>query len=928
MHSPNLKMAVFAARVVVLTFVMVAPQFLLAQYDINTVAGGGPDASGIAELSASIGYPGSIVFDTVGNAYIADIYSSRILKVSTTGTVTIVAGNDTFGYSGDGAPAINAALDHPIGVAVDSAGNIFIADTGNSVIREVVASTGNIQTVAGTGVAGYSGDGAATSVELNEPFGVFVDGSGNIFIADTSNCLVRKVSSGTLTTIAGNPTLQNPCGYSGDGVATTVQLSLPESVFVDGLGNVFIADTDNSLIRELTGGNITTVVGTYYDFETSGCKYSGDGGLPTAANAYLCAPSAVFVDGSGNIFVADTNNVVIREVVAGGDIETVAGNNAVGPGYSGDTGPAIAAQLNYPNDMFVDSAGDIFIADTDNYVIRKVAASPADISTVIGDNTLAYSGDGGPAVDAQLNYPGGLFVDGSGNIFIADSLNSVIREVVSGGNMQTAAGDAKTPCTVPTATCGDGGSAASAQFNNPYGVAVDGKGNIYIADTEDNRIRMVTAGNVATVAGTGNQCTAPFAWPCGDGAAAISAELFSPLGVAVDSAGNLFIADTDDHAIRVVNMGTASLTLAGVMIATGQIATVAGNGTQCPPPTTGPCGDGGPATSAQLNFPGGLFVDSSDNIYIADSGNNRIRVVNTGTTTTTIAGVSIPAGQIATVAGTGKEGYAGDGALATSAQLAGPSSVFVDSAGDIFISDTNSFVVREVVDVAATWEIATVAGNNTQGFSGDGGLSTSAQFANPNGIASDPDGNLYVADTNNSRIRELVVNASAAPTAPPPTPQTTSPGGSATYSIELSANTGDPRYAITLSCLQSTLPTGATCSFSPSTVTPGPLAVPFTLTITVPTTSAFVEKPNRIGLRFALALLPLAGILLAGASVRKTRGRWLLLAGLAVVLVLLNACGGGSSTSTSGTTYSVQVQGTWRTQASPVTITTAKLTIQ
>ncbi|HMD15261.1 MAG TPA: hypothetical protein VKH18_01240 [Terriglobales bacterium] len=914
-----------ALLILTLALVLFAPQVSWAQYTISTVAGGGPGASGVAELNASIGYPGTIAFDTAGNAYIADIYSSRVLKVNPAGIVTAVAGNDTSGYSGDGGPATSAALSHPIGVAVDSAGNVFIADTGNSVIREVVASTGNIQTVAGNGVAGYSGDGSATSVELNEPFGVSVDGSGNIFIADTSNCLVRKVSGGALTTIAGNPTLQSPCGYSGDGPATTEQLSLPEGVFVDGSGNVFIADTDNSLIRELTGGNIQTVVGTYYDFETSGCNYSGDGGPPTAANAYLCAPSAVFVDSSGDIFIADTNNVVIREVVAAGDIETVAGNNADGPGYSGDTGPATSAQLNYPNDMYVDSAGDIFIADTDNFVIREVTAGT--INTVIGNNTLANSGDGGPAVDAQLNYPGDVFVDGSGNIFIADSVSSVIREVsASSSDIQTAAGDAKTPCTVSTNLCGDGGTAASAQFNNPYGVAVDGTGNIYIADTGDNRIRVVTAGNVATVAGTGNQCTAPFAWPCGDGAAAISAELFSPLGVAVDSAGNLFIADTDDHAIRVVNMGSTTLTLAGVMITTGQIATVAGNGTQCQPPTNGTCGDGGPATSAQLNFPGGLFVDSSDNIYIADTGNNRVRVVNTGTATATIAGVAIPAGQIATVAGTGTEGYAGDGALATAAQLAGPSGVFVDGAGDIFISDTNNFVVREVV--ASTWEIATIAGNNTQGFSGDGGLSTSAQFANPLGMAGDSNGNLYVADTDNSRIRELVVTVMAAPSASAPAPQTASPGGTATYDIQLKADTGDPRYAITLSCLQSSLPANATCSFSPATITPGPLAVPFTLRVTVPTTSSSIEKPSRMRLQLVFAVAPLAGILLAGAGLRRAKRRWLLLVGLAVALVLLNACGGGNSMSGSGTTYNVQVQGTWKTQANPVTITTATLIVQ
>ncbi|MGA8189133.1 MAG: hypothetical protein WB776_14495, partial [Candidatus Sulfotelmatobacter sp.] len=220
-----------------LALVLLAPQASLAQYAISTVAGGGPN--NLAALKASIGYPGSVAFDGVGNAYIAASYSSHIFKVDTTGTLTVVAGNGTHGYSGDGGPATSAALGifGPEGVAVDGSGNIFIADTDNSVIREVVASTGNIQTVAGNATlgAGYSGDGGpATSAQLNDPFGVFVDGSGNMFIADADNCLIRKVSGGNISTVAGNPALQQPCGYTGDGgLATSAQLDVPEGVFLD-----------------------------------------------------------------------------------------------------------------------------------------------------------------------------------------------------------------------------------------------------------------------------------------------------------------------------------------------------------------------------------------------------------------------------------------------------------------------------------------------------------------------------------------------------------------------------------------------------------------------------------------------------------------------------------------------------------------------
>ncbi|MGA2920878.1 MAG: hypothetical protein ABSE28_07215 [Candidatus Sulfotelmatobacter sp.] len=918
-----------------LALVLLMPQFLLAQYDVNTVAGGGPN--NLAALRTSVGYPGSIAFDSAGNTYIADSYSSHIFKVNTTGTVTVVAGNGTLGYSGDGGPATSAALNGPEGVFLDGAGNIFIADTQNSVIREVSASTGNIATVAGSATlgSGYSGDaGPATSAQLNDPFGIFVDGAGNIFIADADNCLIRKVSGGNISTIAGNPALPQPCGYSGDGgLATSAQLDVPEGVFVDGSGNVFIADAYNNLIRVVNTGtaqitiagvaiapnDIQTVAGAYYVSEGgTDCEYTGDSGPAVAAQ--LCAPDGVFVDGSENIFIADTNNTVIREVASGGTITTVAGDGTLG--YSGDAGPAISAELNYPSGIVVDGTGDIFIADTDNSVIREVTAGT--MGTIIGNNFLAYSGDGGSPLNAELNYPGGIFVDGSEDIFIADTVNSVIREVVvASGDIQTLAGNG-TPCPQPpTTVCGDGGLAASAQLNNPDGVFVDGAGNIFIADTSDNRIRVVNTGaaavtiatvviqpgDIATVAGSGTQGYA------GDGAAAVSAELDGPVGVFVDSAENIFIADTSNHAIR------------EVVASSGIINTVAGNGTQCSSPSAG-CGDGGAAISAQLADPNGVFLDASENIYIADAGDNRIRVVNTSTQAVSVAGVSIPPGNIATVAGTGTEGYSGDGAAATSALLAGPGGVFVDSSGDIFIADTANFVVREVL--SGDGFIATVAGSNTQGFSGDGGESTSAQFNSAYGLFGDSAGNLFVADTDNSRVRELVLTITA-PSATVPAAQTASPGGTATYSIQLNANTGDPKYAITLSCLQSSLPANSTCSFSPSTITPGPLPVPFRLTVTIPTGSGLLEKPNgmRLG-ALAFAFTPLTGILLTCVGRRNRQSRWLWVGALCVFLVLLNACGGGSSSagSGSGTTYNIQIQGTTTAHPAPVTITTVALTVQ
>ncbi len=881
---------VFALSSLALAVVLFVPQASVAQYDISTVAGGGPNS--LTALKASIGYPDSIALDSAGNTYIADSYSSHIFKVDTSGNLTVVAGNGTHGYSGDGGPATSAAfgLFSPEGLAVDSSGNIFIADTDNSVIREIVVSSGMIQTVAGNATvgAGYSGDGGpATSAQLNYPFGIFVDGSGSLFIADADNCVIRKVSGGNISTVAGNGTLQQPCGYAGDGgPATSAQLDIPEGVFVDAAGNVFIADSYNNFIRvvntgtapvtiagiTIAAGYIQTVAGSNYDSQGgTACGFANDGQIATTAQ--LCAPSGVFVDGAENIFIADTNNFAIREIAAStvDILTTVAGTLGV-EGYSPDGTVATSASLNYPGNLLVDGSGNIFIADTDNFVIREVTAG--NIQTVIGNNFLAYSGDGGAALNGQLNYPGAVAVDGSGDIFIADSDSSVIREALPSGDIQTVAGNG-TICALSTANCGDAGPATSAQLNNPYGLFLDASGNIFIADTENNRIRVVNTGaapativtiviapgDIATVAGTGTQGYA------GDGAAALSAELSSPFGVFVDSAGNIFIADTDNHRVR------------EVAAATGIITTVAGTGTQCSP-SSAACGDGGAAISAQLADPNGIFVDATENIYIADTGDNRVRQVTASN------------GNISTVAGTGDPGYAGDGAAASGAQLAGPSSVFVDVSGNIFIVDRENFVVREVL--AGTGLIATVAGNNAQGFSGDGGQSTSAQLNLPFGLFGDATGNLFIADTDNSRIRELIP-AVMAPSATVPPAQSASPGGTATYSIQLKANTGDPKYAITLSCLTSSLPASASCSFSPATITPGPLPVPFTLTVTIPSSSAALKNFKGTGVPLFFAFVPVIGILFSSAGLRTARRQWLGLGMICVVMVGLNGCGGGGS---------------------------------
>jgi uncharacterized protein (TIGR03437 family) len=540
---------------------------------ITTVAGGG--SSGLGDngpaTSAQLNQPWGVAVGSAGDLYIADCY--RIRRVSN-GVITTVAGNGTQGFGGDNGPATSAQLNIPTGVAVDSAGNLYIADSANNRIRKV--TNGVITTVAGNGTQGFSGDnGPATSAQLNQPWGVAVDSASNLYIADSLNSRIRKVSNGVITTAAGGgPSLGD------NGPATSAQLWEPFGVALDSAGNLYVADSFDNRVRKVSNGMITTVAGS------ATCCYGGDNGPATGAQLFV--PYGVAVDAAGNLYIADTVNERIRKV-SNGVIITVAGNG--GDGFSGDNGPATSALLYHPYGLTVDSAGNLYIADNANSRIRKV--SNGVISTAAGNGTFGFSGDNGPATSAQLNGPYGVAVDSAGNLYIADSLNNRIRKV-SNGVISTVAGNGTQGFS------GDNGPATSAQLNGPYGVAVDSAGNLYIADSLNNRIRKVTNGVITTVAGSGTQGFS------GDNGPATSAELYLP-EIAVDSAGNLYIADYGNRRIRRVTNGV--------------ITTVAGNGTCCF------SGDNGPATSAQLDLPYGLNVDSAGDVYVADTGNNRIRLL-------------------------------------------------------------------------------------------------------------------------------------------------------------------------------------------------------------------------------------------------------------------------------------------------------------
>ncbi|HEY3861267.1 MAG TPA: SBBP repeat-containing protein [Verrucomicrobiae bacterium] len=749
---------------------------------ITTVAGDGPDgntgsfAGDLGQATnAFLNVPVGVAVDSSNRLYIADTGNSRIRRVATNGIITTFAGNGTNSFSGDGKQATNAGFNLPQGVCVDSNGNVFITDTGNNRIRKI-ALTGIISTIAGGGTNGTT-NGAATNATLNAPAATAVDAAGNLFIADSGNNRIRKVATnGVITTVVGGGSSNVVSGL----MATNANISDPNGIAVDRFGNLYVCCESQGL------GSGPFVVGTNGVITLLAPA-------PVFGEGYFVTPWGVALDARGNLFVGNAGaNVVVTtnplQPLAGDAVFASGSWLPAAGGFSGDGGPANQAALDSPRGVTADIAGNVFIADELNNRIRKVVALgpllsltnvtsanagnydviisspfgsstssvvalsvgtppgvpglsgnqaiilgsngtlnataagtgpfefqwrlnginlPVTINTVAGNGTASEFGDGGPAISAEL-YAGAVAADAFGNFFIADSANDRVREVNSNGIIRTAAGNG-TP-----GFSGDGGFATNAGLYNPSALAVDGSGNLYIADEANNRIREVRpSGIITTVAGTGQSGFS------GDGGAATNADLSDPTGVAVDPSGNIYIADRLNNRIREVGTN-------------GVIMTVAGNG------TSSYSGDGGAAANASLSNPEAVAADALGNIFIADSGNKRIRRISVN-------------GVIVTVAGNGDAGYFGDGGPATSAFIESPASVAVDGFGNIFIADGT----QHVREVNAAGIISTVAGNAGLGFSGDGGPATNSMLSETYGVAADPAGNLFIADTGNSRVREI-----------------------------------------------------------------------------------------------------------------------------------------------------------------------------
>jgi hypothetical protein len=719
-----------------------------------------------------------VIQDASGNLYIASANSYDVFEVSPSGTISVFAGTGIAGFSGDGKPANQATLTAPAGLAIDSAGNIYIADANR--IREVNTS-GIITTIAGTGAVcapstALCGDnGPATGAQLDAPQGMVIDAAGDVYIADTQDARVRciigstggcygsKDAVGEIVTVAGTGKLcDGPTEDCGDhGPAPAAYLDYPTGVVLDSFSDLIFTDTRDQRIRCIIGstggcdnppkatvGDIYTIVGTGEFCDPSSKYHCGDGGA--AIKAHLWNPEGLAQDSAGNLYFADQLDCRVRKVnISTWIISTIAGvypPNSTTPycGFQGDGGSPLNAFLDLPYGVFVGSTGTVYIADAGNQRVREITTSgnTSTITTVAGGGS---GGDRGAATLATLADPISVTWDNDGNYYIADTANNRIRKVSAGSNVITTVAGTGSACdalllTLPTGTpyCGDQGPATSATLWGPEGIAVDQAGNIYFSDTLNFDVRevSVSSGIITTIAGTpGVQCD-PGTDVCGDNGPATSAKFTDPTAISLDGLGNLYVADYFGNKVREVNLTT------GMMM-----PTVAGNGTR------GHSGNNGPASLALLEHPGGVANDAAGNVYIADSGNSWVRcvlVVADG-----CDGSQEPPGDIIDYAFNGIPGFSGDGGLAVKAETVVPDQVATDVDGNVYSGGGGSSAIRRTD--FATHTVDTIAGNPSKsGFGGDGGPATKATLDN-DGLSVNASKVLLIADNGNNRIRETAM---------------------------------------------------------------------------------------------------------------------------------------------------------------------------
>jgi sugar lactone lactonase YvrE len=651
----------------------------------TTVAGVPPGSADGVGSAARFYYPSGCAVDAAGNVYVADHGNHCIRKITPTGVVSVFAGRAETAGSNDGNLG-SALFDGPEAVAFDKSGNMYVAEGHTCIIRKITPD-GTVTTLAG--LAGNSGNvnGTGSQARFTRPKALTVDTQGNVYVADDRDHTIRKITpAGVVTTLAG---LAGSYG-STNGTGSAARFGYPSGITIDASGNLYVADWGTSTIRKVTpGGTVSTFAGIA---DTYG---SNDG---SAATAHFGNPSAIAIDGNGNLYVTDGGNNNVRKITPGGSVSTLAG--LAGTTGSAD-GTGSAARFNLPYGIAADSQGNLFVGDNFNHILRKV--TPAGVVTTFAGYASAGSEDGGAGV-ARFSGPADVEVDASGNLFVADSQNHTVRKITPAGEVTTFAG-------LAGASGSANGQGSGARFAYPHFLALAATGELYVGDVGNATVRKITPnGTVSLFAGS----TGDYGSNDGTGS---NARFGYPGGMAADAAGNVFVADYINSTIRKITpLGSVS-TLAGMP---GSQGTVNASG-----------------SSARFDGPVGLAIAPDGNIFVTDYIGATVRKVTPGGAVTTVAGLARTRG---TADGSG-----------SAARFEYPQGIGVDAEGSVFVGDEGAADLRKITAGAVT-----TIGGTPYRYGWNSGLGADARFDEPTGIDFDANGIVYIADRSTNTIRRGV----------------------------------------------------------------------------------------------------------------------------------------------------------------------------
>jgi sugar lactone lactonase YvrE len=610
-----------------------------ASHEISlTLVAGSIGGSGTTDgpcASARFTYPLGVAVANDNTVYIADYYSDTIRKITPDCIVSTLAGSPGIGGSQDGTGTA-ALFDGPTGLTIDASGNLYVTDTHNNLIRKVTAA-GIVTTVAGNKSTSGSVDGTGTAASFDFPQGIAADASGNLYVADTYGDTIRRITpDGVVTTLAG------AAGITGaiDGTGAAARFNEPTGIAVMPNGAVLVADSHNYTLRLIRlDGATTTFAGT------AGVPGSADG---SGAQAQFGYPTGMVVTANGTAYVVDSGNNTLRAVSPAGAVSTLAGTS----GKKGNVdGTGAAASFNYPTGVAVAGNGQIYLADSRNYVVRTVSPA-AVVLTLAGDAASAGTVDGVGAA-ARFDSPVGVAIDDLGIMYVADNANNTIRKIDRQHRVTTLAG------TADTAGSADG-FGARARFNSPMGIASDAVGFVYVADTFNDVIRVISPmGDVRTLAGKAGV-------PGATDGVRQAARFDHPVGIAVGRHGDVFVADGYNNTIRRITPAGVVSTVAGIPGATGSTD--------------------GAAAAATFSYPLGVTQGPDDALYVADAYNNTVR--------------KIAHGVVSTLAGTAGTEGSNDGTGAN-ARFVYPSAITVDQSGTIYVSDMDNQLIRRITQAGA-----------------------------------------------------------------------------------------------------------------------------------------------------------------------------------------------------------------------------------